>query len=147
MVQCGIWRSACWAVVVCGWLGTVWDHLPLGWVGGMCAHCSSAGCVGCLLGRERHSVSSGCVFFLVWWVFGVPAVCMVLVLQVVSHISCFIIHQLEYRPKFQACPLFLCKCVLFLAQLGSLASLLFFNCSGFAPDSTHIRSSLYFGDV
>ena len=47
--------------------------LPVPWVGGACVFCSSVCCVRCLLGRERHSVNSGCVFFLVWWVFGVPS--------------------------------------------------------------------------
>ena len=48
---------------------------PFAWVGGMCAPCSAAGCVGCLLSKERHSADSGCVFFLVQWEFVMPSVC------------------------------------------------------------------------
>ena len=134
-------RAGLWVCVDGGALCGVTVRLG-GW---MCALYSSAGCVGGLLGREGHSVNSGCVFFLVRWVSGVPVwgwggvhislvfrvmggftrcpavcpllLCMVLVLGAVRHMSCFSTYRLEYRPTFQACPLFLCN-VFFLGTVG-----------------------------
>ena len=84
--------------------------LPFACVGGMCAFCSSAGCVRCLLGRERHSTNTGCacpvsdlctnlggggcIFSLVscdGWLWKVSCV-----LPAVRHMLCFIIHRLKY---------------------------------------------------
>ena len=48
----------------------VWGYLSLGWVG--CVQFALQLAVGCLLGRERHLANSGCVLFLIRWVFGMP---------------------------------------------------------------------------
>ena len=104
----------------CVWVAGCCMGPPFAWVGGTCALCSQAGCVGCLPGRERHSATSGCMFFLVWWVFSVPTICPCLCawfwfcrqLQLaIFHVFklSLITHRLEYRPEFQASLLFLCS--------------------------------------
>ena len=45
-------------------------------------------------------------------------VCMVLVLEAVCHMSCFVSHRLEYSPPFEACPLFWCNVFVFRGSVG-----------------------------